>query len=217
MKIKRRKKNLNIIKSLEKYQNYSQEISVISASNNGNILVNSSKKMINLDIIVDDLGLEVKSTDAIHYNSLKNTLYIIEFKSGSILDDIPNGSCTLGNNLCIINTQSKKSKNREIRANLILKGIDTYLIILRKLLTEKEYNLIIDKNIKLIYIIVNSFPTTNPIRNVARQNRLAMLAHLDSIHSRIPTIFKRYEKELFDKVIFESDTYFKREILAKIY
>ncbi|MEG1150090.1 MAG: hypothetical protein RR294_05850 [Bacilli bacterium] len=213
MKIKRRRKNLNIIKSLEKYQNYSQEIRVISASNNGNILVNSSEKMINLDAIVANLGLEVKSTDAIHYNSLKNTLYIIEFKSGSILNNVPNGSCSLGNNSCTINTQSKKSKNKEIRANLILKGIDTYLIILRKLLTEKEYNLIIDKNIKLVYIIVNS----SPIINTAKQNRLSMLSHLDSIHSRIPTIFKRYEKELFDKVIFESDTYFKREILAKLY
>lgn len=213
MKIKRRRKNLNIIKSLEKYQNYSQEIRVISASNNGNILVNSSEKMINLDAIVANLGLEVKSTDAIHYNSLKNTLYIIEFKSGSILNNVPNGSCSLGNNSCTINTQSKKSKNKEIRANLILKGIDTYLIILRKLLTEKEYNLIIDKNIKLVYIIVNS----SPIKNTAKQNRLSMLSHLDSIHSRIPTIFKRYEKELFDKVIFESDTYFKREILAKLY
>lgn len=216
MRIKKRKKELLTIESLVNYQNHLEEISSLSASVNGTILVNSSRKMINLDTVVKNLKLEVKSTDAIHYNSLKNTLYIIEFKNSSILDDGVSRICNL-NTSCVINSKSKKSKNKEIRANLILKGIDTYLIVLKKILTDKEYSLILDKKIKIVYIIVNSLPTQNQNSNNRKKNRLLMLTHLDSIHSKIPDIFKRYEKEIFDQVIFESDSFFKRELLPKIY
>ncbi|MGL6100206.1 MAG: hypothetical protein ACRC0G_11360, partial [Fusobacteriaceae bacterium] len=56
------------IKSLNKYTHYLEDITQLSFSSHSGSLVVNSRRMINLDKVVDDLKIDVKSTDSIHYN-----------------------------------------------------------------------------------------------------------------------------------------------------
>lgn len=217
MRAKRRKKVI-FLGSLGQYSDYLKEISELSKSDNGNILVNSQVKMLSLDNIVKNLKISSKSTDAIHFNMKKKILYIIEFKDGSILFNKKNLNCNHIERDCDYIKREEKSKREEIKAKLALKGIDTYLIALKNILTKYEYELIIRKKIKVEYIIVNSYPdmSYNPQANKRRQERIRTLSYSDSINFRIPDCLKRYKGHIFNEVILESSSFFKREILPKI-
>lgn len=206
------------IRSLNKYTHYLENITQLSFSSHSGSLVVNSRGMINLDKVVDALKIDVKSTDAIHYNLLENKLYLVEFKNGSILEkeDEKEFSCHLEAPSCKVKKNARKLKNEEIKANLALKGVDTFLIVLKNILNVEEYKMICEKKIKLNYVIVNTKPKETTIGNLRKQNRLETLSNLNSIGELIPSIFKRYEGVIFDKVIFTDEVYFEQCLLDMI-
>lgn len=201
--------------NLERYTHYLEDVTQLSYSSHSGSLVVNSRGMINLDKVVDALKIDVKSTDAIHYNFLENKLYLVEFKNGSILEkeDEKEFSCHLEAPSCKVKKNARKLKNEEIKANLALKGVDTFLIVLKNILNIEEYKMICEKKVKLNYVIVNTKPKETTIGNLRKQNRLETLSNLNSISELIPSIFRRYEGVIFDKVIFTDEVYFEQYLL----